>query len=221
MDAFDKELLEVAGQRSDVWFDARLGKFTASEIHKLIGKGRAKEAVFTDTGYKYILVKVAEELTGFAHQTPYSAALEYGQDMEPVARLAYEKLTGETVTDATFVDFKGIAGGTPDGYLSGNRIIEFKCPINTDNHIAHMRMLDAADLKDEKPEYYWQCQANLLFTGAKKCLFVSFDPRMKREEHKIKTIHVMEDLDDQKLLVERIALAVEEKQNILNSLYSF
>ena len=51
------ELMQIFSQGTDEWLSIRKGKFTASEIHKLMG-----QRGFGDTGMTYILEKVTEEL---------------------------------------------------------------------------------------------------------------------------------------------------------------
>ena len=46
------------------WERARLGKFTASEMHKLMKKGRAKDQYFGEGALTYIKSKVAEIIIG-------------------------------------------------------------------------------------------------------------------------------------------------------------
>ena len=46
-------------QGSAEWIQERLGRFTASEIHKLIPQGKGGQP-FSDTGKTYILEKLVE-----------------------------------------------------------------------------------------------------------------------------------------------------------------
>lgn len=216
MDAFDRELLEVSGQRSSVWHDARLGRFTASEFWKLMQKG--KSSIFSQTGLTYIKVKAAETLTGLKHQTSYAYPLVYGEELEPQAKAYFTKISGIEVHECSFVAYGDHAGGSPDGLIETAGIIEIKCPYNSENQINYLLLKDQWDLKAEFPEYYWQCQANLLFSERDYCLFATYDPRMKKAEHMMKTLTVEKDEDDHKLILERLAFAIKEKEEILNSI---
>ena len=53
-------------QGSAEWIQERLGRFTASEIHKLIPSGKGGNK-FSETGKTYILEKLVELETGFPH----------------------------------------------------------------------------------------------------------------------------------------------------------
>lgn len=218
MDALDKALLDAAEQRSQVWLDARVGKFTASEIWKLMSNPRSKSDKFSSTAMTYIMEKVAETLTGQAKQIGYAFPLVYGEELEPEARMWFEKVTGFNVEPCSFTQWREFAGGTPDGNLPPNKIVEFKCPYNSSVQAQYLMLKDMEDVKNEFPEYYWQCQANLMFTNTIGCYFATYDPRMKEDYQKMKIILITPDEDDHVLLVERLIMAEEEKQSIIKQI---
>ena len=63
-----KEQAQASSQRSQAWFNARVGKFTSSEIYKLMTQPQTKAArengELSETTKSYIMSKVAEEMTG-------------------------------------------------------------------------------------------------------------------------------------------------------------
>jgi len=144
MDAFEEELAEAATQRSDAWRDVRAGRFTASEIFKLMGDPRSKEAraagEWSETATTYILTKVAEELTGQVHQASNAFPLVYGTDMEPQAKEYFTTVTGKEIKFAGFKLFTDHSGGSPDGYVDDDAILEIKCPFNSANQINYLRL---------------------------------------------------------------------------------
>ena len=73
-------------QRSKEWFEKRLGKFTASEIYKLMGK-----TGFGKTGETYIYEKVCEQLTGELQEEINTKATTWGEETEPYAVDFYHK----------------------------------------------------------------------------------------------------------------------------------
>ena len=101
-----------------------------------------------------------------------NAAMEWGTNTEPQARVAYEVKTGNFVDQVAFIDHPTIAGFgcSPDG-LVGENLIEIKCP----NSATHWEYFKA---KEPPKKYFIQMQAQMAVTGAKWCDFVSFDPRM-------------------------------------------
>lgn len=191
-------------QGSAEWIQERLGRFTASEIHKLIPSGKGGNK-FSETGKTYILEKLVELETGFQASEIYGPALDWGTEHEPMAREWYTKLTGNVVQEAYFEPYGAHAGGSPDGLVGELGIIEIKCPFRTVNHFKY-RMARTAD--DLPPEYFWQIQMNLLCTGRSWCDFVSFDPRVRTKELGIFILRVSAAKAEQELLKSRIADAV-------------
>lgn len=191
-------------QGSAEWIQERLGRFTASEIHKLIPSGKGGNK-FSETGKTYILEKLVELETGFQASEIYGPALDWGTEHEPMAREWYTKLTGNVVQEAYFEPYGIFAGGSPDGLVGELGIIEIKCPFRTVNHFKY-RMARTAD--DLPPEYFWQIQMNLLCTGRKWCDFVSFDPRVRTRELGLFVLRVEAGKAEQELLKSRIADAV-------------
>lgn len=191
-------------QGSAEWIQERLGRFTASEIHKLIPSGKGGNT-FSETGKTYILEKLVELETGFPASEIYGPALDWGTEHEPMAREWYTKLTGNVVQEAYFEPYGAHAGGSPDGMVGELGIIEIKCPFRTVNHFKY-RMARTAD--DLPPEYFWQIQMNMLCTGRKWCDFVSFDPRVRTRELGLFVLRVEAGKAEQELLKTRIADAV-------------
>lgn len=182
MDQFDKELAEASEQRSQVWRDARCGKFTASEIYKLMTDPRSKAAkeagLWSEGAMTYIQTKVAEELTGLVHQDSNAYPLVYGQEMEVNAKEYLRDVKGYKIIEVGFVPFTDHAGGSPDGHIGENEVLEIKCPFNSANHVEYLTWKTPLDMLDSKPEYYYQIQSNLLFAKRTIGRFVSYDPRM-------------------------------------------
>ena len=159
-------------QRTEEWFAARLGKVTASRVADVLAKIKSGESA-SRKNYKMELV--VQRLTGKQGESFTNAAMEWGTEQEPFARMAYEAHTGTFVKEEGFVDHPTIEGFgcSPDG-LVGDGLIEIKCP-NTANHIETV-------LENKAPsKYIPQMQAQMACTGAKWCDFVSFDPRVPED----------------------------------------
>jgi putative phage-type endonuclease len=160
-------------QGSDEWFAARLGKVTASRIADVIAK--------TKTGYSssranYAAQLVAERLTGVVQESYSNAAMQWGSDQEPDARVAYEFLTSANVIEVGFVTHPTIlmSGASPDGLVGKDGLVEIKCP-NTATHIE--TLLGASVPAKYEAQMLWQ----LACTGRKWCDFVSYDPRLPED----------------------------------------
>lgn len=157
-------------QQSAEWFAERCGKATASRIADIVAR--------TKTGYgasraNYAAQLVAERLTGTVSESYTNAAMQWGTDMEPQARIAYEFWTNAGVDQVGFIPHPSIAntGASPDGLVGDAGLIEIKCP-STATHIETL-------LGGSVPgKYVTQIQWQLCCTGRQWCDFVSFDPRM-------------------------------------------
>ena len=168
-------------QRTTEWFEARLGKVTASRIGDVMAK--------TKTGYaatraNYMAQLVVERLTKRKEESYTNAAMQWGVDNEPLARSAYEVANNVLVQEVGFIDHPEInmSGASPDGLVGDDGMLEIKCP-NTATHIETLLNVTI----DTKYQYQmlWQMRC----TGRKWCDFVSFDPRMP-EELQLKVIRV-------------------------------
>jgi hypothetical protein len=99
--------------------------------------------------------------------------MAWGTEQEPLARGAYEALTGLLVEETGFVPHPTItmAGASPDGLIGDHGLVEIKCP-NTATHIETL-------MSDTVPgKYETQMQWQMACTDRKWCDFVSYDPRM-------------------------------------------
>ena len=159
-------------QRTEEWFSARLGKVTASRVADVLAKIKSGESA-SRKNYKMELV--VQRLTNKQGESFTNAAMEWGTEQEPFARMAYEAHTGTFVKEEGFVDHPTIEGFgcSPDGIV-GEGLIEIKAP-NTANHIETV-------LENKAPsKYIPQMQCQMACTGAKWCDFVSFDPRVPED----------------------------------------
>lgn len=156
-------------QGSDAWFAARCGNITASRIADIIAKTKTGESA-SRANYRAQLV--AERLTGKPAESFSNAAMQWGADTEPFARIAYEARTGIMVKEVGFIAHPSIsrAGASPDG-LADDGLVEIKCP-NTATHIEYF--LSGVAPEKYKPQMAWQCAC----TGRQWVDFVSFDPRL-------------------------------------------
>lgn len=222
MDQFDRELMEAGHQGSDAWIDSRLGRFTASEMYKLMTEPRSKAdkeaGKLSEGAMTYVMIKVSEVLTGNRKEDRYSPDKEWGKEIEPIAKDYFTSQTGLVWEPAGFFPFGDHAGCSPDGYLGEDEGLEVKCPSQSENHVNHLLLTDQYDLKRECPDYYWQIMSSLLFTGRKQWHFVSFDPRMQVEKLKMQHIVVKPVSEDLDLLVSKLEKAIKEKLSLIKLL---
>ena len=81
-------------QRTEEWFAARLGKVTASRVADVLAKIKSGESA-SRKNYKMELV--VQRLTNKVGESFTNAAMEWGSEQEPIARMAYEAHTGTFV----------------------------------------------------------------------------------------------------------------------------
>jgi hypothetical protein len=136
-------------QRTQEWRDERVGKFTASEIYRLLtpvyekrklteeelkqrpktGEGSRTTMVEVEVIHKlakgaitYVQEKVAEHFTGVA-KVSESRATMWGTEIEPLAKEHYKAKTGRPILPAYFVPLSKVSGGTPDGYTTDEPLL--------------------------------------------------------------------------------------------------
>ena len=161
-------------QNSDEWYQIRLGKFTASDFHVMLGKSQTK----TDRLWEVI----AERIFKDTDQENFATfAMERGRILESEARRAYTienevnvDVTGFVESDDEYADFVGCS---PDGLVGDDGLIEIKCPL-AKNFLQWTEPTDEGrQVKYIKPEYYTQIQFNLLVTGRQWIDFCYYHPR--------------------------------------------
>lgn len=237
----DKAQQYLIEQGSDEWREARVGRFTGSEMFKLVDPGKREmteselkarpksgegsktkytydDKVIGEKGWTYIYQKAAETLTGQLDDEVYAWSLVRGKEMEPEAVEFFEKRTGLSCEQIGFVPFTDHAGSSPDRLVSDGNILEIKCPTRSTNHLSYLLLTDHWDLKREFPIYYWQVQTNILFTGAEKGYFAAYDPRYKIEKQRMAIIEIPIVKADHDLIVTKIAVATEEKLKLIKLL---
>ena len=204
-------------QDYESWMTDRLGKFTASEIYKLLVKGKGGE-YFGQAAQTYIKQKAAEILTLEQNNggRVNGNALEWGNahEHEALLRLQQIRKGSEFIyyggASPKFFELTPFSGGSPDAVSDDSEVVEIKCPYNSAEHIEHLLLNDENDLKSYYPEAYWQMTFNMICTGLDKGLFVSYDPRYADEVLQIKIISFDINEEDAALIKERVAEA--EKQ---------
>jgi len=191
-------------QRSEEWFQARIGKATGSRIADVVAK--------TKTGYgasraNYMGQLIAERLTGEPAESYTNAAMQWGIDTEPYARSAYEFYYNTEVDLVGFVDHPRIdmSGASPDGRVGSDGMLELKCP-NTATHIETLLTGKVAD------KYVIQMLWQMACDEREWCDFGSFDPRMP-EEMRLFVKRVYRDDKRIKELESEIEKFLEELEN--------
>jgi putative phage-type endonuclease len=194
-------------QRSEEWFQARLGKVTASRVADVLAKIKSGESA-SRRNYKIQLV--SERLTGEKQETYINQAMQDGIDREFYAREKYVQQFGE-VEEVGFVKHPTLeAGASPDGMVGDDGIIEIKCPMGS----THTETLMTQDVPSR---YVPQIQFQLLVTGRKWCDFVSYNP-MFPEHLQVFVKRVEADPVYQKELESEVKQFLKEVDDVINKL---
>jgi hypothetical protein len=206
-------------QRNATWHDDRLGKFSASQFYRLMTEPKLKadkEAGNLSAGaMTYVLECVAERLTGLRAKEEFTSRFTtHGEEMEPIAKTVYSTVFGVHVVDSQYIPRDDYSGGSPDGLVDADGLVEIKCPYTITSHLEHYLI----DLK-EKPEYYWQCLGYLLITGRQWIDFVSFHmgykPKLQMVRKRINRNEVEADL---KRLDDKLHKAITIFKNLTEKL---
>ena len=166
-------------QRTEEWFQQRLGKVTASRISDVIAK--TKTGVSTSR-QNYLIQLVSERLTGKKGDSYVNQAMLDGIEREDAARKLYEIERNISVSEVGFFEHPvlSMSGASPDGAVHAEiegkyaGLIEIKCPIET----THTNTLMS---KSVPSKYIPQMQWQLACTGASWVDFVSYNPNFPPE----------------------------------------
>lgn len=202
-------------QRTKNWYIARLGKFTGSEVGKIMGKGRVKDDPFSTTGKSYIIKKVAERnyninyitehFEDFLEQTNVTTKqMRYGIEMEDVVKkMIREK--GVDLQDCEFIEITPNFGDSPDGYDHDlNEAYEIKC-LTIDKQYEVSKFETHEDFEKWDAVYFWQCVSHAIALKCEVVNFVVFN-EFAKEQIVTYRLKVTEEMKQQ--LLDKVKLAV-------------
>ena len=199
--------MEQVEQRSEEWRKQRHGKFSASEIHKLMGVRGLGE-----TGKSYAIEKAIEELYGEVDENFVSYDMERGIELEPLAFNKFSDLMDLEfikVENCGFFNLLNDAGASPDGLVCSNAVLEIKCP-----KASTFFKLVATNEVDQK--YFYQMQMQMICTGKTKAYFFNYIIIEGLEYWH--TIEVERDSVVCDKIIERIAEAIQIKKEYINKI---
>lgn len=202
-------------QRTKNWYIARLGKFTGSEVGKLMGKGRAKDEPFSATGKSYIVKKCAERtynidyinehFEDFLEQTNVTTKqMRYGIEMEDVVKkMIREK--GVDLQDCEFIEITPNFGDSPDGYDPDlNEAYEIKC-LGIEKQYEVARFETHEDFEKWDAVYFWQAVAHAIAINCEVVNFVVFN-EFAKEQIVTFRLKVTDEMKQQ--LLDKVKLAI-------------
>lgn len=154
-------------QGSQEWIKLRLGKFGGTDAQAVATNGKGLETL--------CFQKVGEIITGRVKESYTNEDMERGNELENIARSAYEIKTSSQVVQVGYCELNEFVGVSPDGLVGDDGLIEIKCP--SDANFVRF-------LYERKPEtkYIWQMQHQMLVTDRKWCDLVIFNDNINRFE---------------------------------------
>jgi len=155
-------------QRSKEWYEMRRGRFTASEIHKLMGvKGLG------ETGTTYCFEKAVEIVFGIDEEEDFTSwDMKRGIELEPKAFAKFKELKskeGIEVKESFFFPYTDDAGASPDAIVGHDACEETKCPRSKKFFRLVAKGFEAID-----KEYVWQMQMQMLASNSQRCHFFNY-----------------------------------------------
>jgi len=155
-------------QRTEEWERWR-NRPTASQFYKFITPARGD---YSKQATAYAAQVVAMRL-GVYTEPPPSFWMEWGTEMEPNAKHAYAVQTGREIQDVGFIlpDNTDAYGGSPDGLVGDDGLIEIKCP-------APETLISYHAAGELPAQYRPQIQGLLLISGRAWCDFYVFHPEL-------------------------------------------
>jgi hypothetical protein len=194
-------------QRIESWKQERYGKFTASEIVKILGVRGLGE-----TGKNYAIDKAIEALYGEFEENYISYDMQNGIDTEPLAFAKFKDIKSLDfleVTNCGYFSNCEHSGASPDGLVSDDAILEIKCPKSS----TFFKLVATNEID---PKYYAQMQMQMLSTKRNKAYFFNYLVHEGTEYHH--EIIVERDEVMIEKIKERLQEVIEIKTDYINKI---
>lgn len=151
-------------QRSQEWFEARIGRVTGSVAGAILGLSPWMKRSDVMRAMVRAAHGAPSEFTG-------NVATEYGSFHERFAIMDFEMATGKSVQPVGFVPYQDWLGASPDGLIDDDAILEVKCPYGLRDQ-ANPVFKTAA----EQPHYFAQMQIEMICTNRHRAYFWQWTP---------------------------------------------
>jgi hypothetical protein len=154
----------------------RYDKITSSECYKLFESAKVKASYLEEKRF-------AKKMKAPMNQESNARPLVWGKFLEGYVfdlMIDYELTSQETIVHPQINKWSG----TPDG-VKQDIVFDIKCPYTRKSFCKLAEIIisqDAALLKKEYPEYYWQLISNAILTNKPKCELIVYLPKQRELE---------------------------------------
>lgn len=218
-----------AAQHTLDWYRCRLGMITGSNVGLIMKSGKGKP--FSDTAESYLYQLVSERTMNpkvicnddlfelYLKQTNITTkAMQWGNEQEENARSLYSIKTGLKMMEVGSCKHDTIEkfASSPDGFYynenTGEKIcLEIKC-LSQKEYMKYLdSVTDGESLCKMNSQYFYQCHAHMMVTGATATDFVVYNPF---QDIPIYIVRIEKDENIAQEIAERVMLAnqfIEEK----------
>lgn len=157
-----------APQGTDEWLEARRGRITGSQFK--VTRDRLKNGEYTKSAKLYAMDTARERVGGRAADVYVNAAMRFGTEQEPKARVAYEDKTGNLVEEVGFAyTTDGKFGVSVDGLVDNDGMVEIKTMVSSET-------LFKAVVEGDHSEYIDQINGAMWLLGRKWCDLILWAP---------------------------------------------
>ncbi|MBO9679523.1 MAG: YqaJ viral recombinase family protein [Acidovorax sp.] len=141
-------------QGSEQWLAVRKGCITGSRFKDCRDKLKSGDPSKACTAYAQDTAR--ERVGGNAPAKFQNAAMRTGTKQEPLARLAYERRTGNLVEEVGFFTTEdGLFGLSPDGLIDDDGVLEIKTMVSSDTLFTAVADGDVSAYMDQCMGYLW------------------------------------------------------------------
>ena len=171
-------------QGSDEWKILRCTRFTASTMGALF-------MTPSTAGYNDAINNIVYgRLTGNSNESFTSYWMTRGIELEPEARIDFERKNFQKVNQTGFVELDEWQGCSPDGLINKDGLLQIKCPAPNTMIMYHKK-------QNGSKKYYYQLQAEMYVTGRDYNIFYCYHPEIREYVEVVnrdeKTIKEMKD----------------------------
>lgn len=198
------EVFKDIEQGSQEWLSMRLGLITCSEIKTIRADGAGAQTYINGLAYERITGESSAVFSG-------NLWTERGQELEPVAREAYERKTGFKVEQVSFIKNLGF-GYSPDGVVGDNGLIEIKTKQPKDQ----IALLRSGDIPKEHLD---QLDGGLLCSNREWIDFVAYCPNLPIFIKRVYAKDRIQQIEKLNELIAKYNVQVEDVANQISEMY--